>query len=122
MHENIPVQAELPQNILRVDGRPSRMKRNQEQYAAIESKQGMIPWNGQQDNLIDRFDGRALLDFYKEPDGHSRRQHKSEDEIELDEVNYHLIASSMAISLTMVMAQRHRLQACKPTSPLQWLR
>ncbi len=82
------LQAELPQNILRVDGRPSRMKRNQEQYMAIESKQGMIPWNGQQDNLIDRFDGRALLDFYREPDAQSKQQRKSEDEIELDEVNW----------------------------------
>ena len=80
------LQAELPQNILRVDGRTSRMKRNQEQYSAIESKQGMIPWNGQQDNLIDRFDGRALLDFYKEPDAQSNRQRKTEDEVELEEV------------------------------------
>ena len=25
----------------------------------------MLPWNGKDDNLIDRFDGRALLDFYR---------------------------------------------------------
>ena len=81
------MQAELPQNILRVDGRPSRIKRSQEQYTAIESKQGMIPWNGQQDNLIDRFDGRALLDFYREPDAQAKRARKTEDELELDEVS-----------------------------------
>ena len=82
------LQAELPQNILRVDGRSSRIKRNQEQYAAVESKQGMISWNGQQDNLIDRFDGRALLDFYREPDAQSMRQRKTEDELELEEVSF----------------------------------
>ena len=27
----------------------------------------MIPWNGDDDNIIDRFDGRAVLDFYIEP-------------------------------------------------------
>lgn len=26
----------------------------------------MLPWNGKEDNLIDRFDGRALLDFYRQ--------------------------------------------------------
>ena len=46
----------------------------------------MIPWNGQQDNLIDRFDGRALLDFYREPDPQARRPQKTEDELELEEV------------------------------------
>ena len=46
----------------------------------------MIPWNGQQDNLIDRFDGRALLDFYREPDPQARCPQKTEDELELEEV------------------------------------
>ena len=45
----------------------------------------MIPWNNQQDNIIDRFDGRALLDFYREPST-SRRQEKTPEEVELDEV------------------------------------
>lgn len=48
----------------------------------------MIPWNGQQDNLIDRFDGRALLDFYREPEPHARRPQKTEDEMELEEVRH----------------------------------
>jgi splicing factor, arginine/serine-rich 16 len=77
-------QAEQPVNLLRVDGRPCKMRRNQEQYDAVESMQGMLPWNGQQDNLIDRFDGRALLDFLYDPP----RVHppKSDKERQLEEV------------------------------------
>ena len=48
--------------------------------------EGMIPMNGQQDNLIDRFDGRALLDFYREPVSGRQTKTKTEDELELEEV------------------------------------
>ena len=34
----------------------------------------MIPWNGDGENLIDRFDGRALLDMYIDPDPRAKRQ------------------------------------------------
>lgn len=48
--------------------------------------EGMIPMNGQHDNLIDRFDGRALLDFYRDP-VNRQVSAKTEDELELEEVN-----------------------------------
>lgn len=48
--------------------------------------EGMIPMNGQHDNLIDRFDGRALLDFYREPVTR-HNVHKTEDELELEEAS-----------------------------------
>lgn len=48
--------------------------------------EGMIPMNGQHDNLIDRFDGRALLDFYREPVVGQHNKQKTEDELELEEV------------------------------------
>ena len=79
-------QAEQPLNLLRVDGRPSKIIRSDEQYRAIESTEGMLPWNGHVDNLIDRFDGRALLDFYREPPPASLRRPKSDEDLELDEV------------------------------------
>ena len=60
------------------------MFRNSEQHRAIESMDGMLPWNGNHDNMIDRFDGRALLDFYKDP--LPDRQRKTADEQMLDEV------------------------------------
>lgn len=62
------------------------MRVSDEQHHAIESRQGMLPWNGQQDNLIDRFDARALLDFYKEPDARAHSKPKTEAEAELEEV------------------------------------
>ena len=79
------LQCEQPINFIRVDGRSCTIRRSSEHYAAIESQSGMIPWNGKQDNLIDRFDGRALLDFYREP-ARPSSQNKSEDQQELDEV------------------------------------
>ena len=81
----LPLQCEQPINFIRVDGRSCTIRRSNEHYAAIESQSGMIPWNGKQDNLIDRFDGRALLDFYREP-ARQGSQTKSEDQQELDEV------------------------------------
>ena len=72
-------------NLLRVDARPAKLVRNTEQYRAVESMEGLVPWNGNHDNMIDRFDGRALLDFYKDP--LPRRQKKTEDELQLEEVS-----------------------------------
>ena len=78
-------QAETPANLLRVDGRAARLVRSQQCYLAAEAREGLFPWNGAEDNLIDRFDGRALLDFYREPDPRSQRP-KTEDELELEAV------------------------------------
>lgn len=80
------LQAELPVNLLRIDGRSSSVKVHEELYQAVESMEGMIPMNGQHDNLIDRFDGRALLDFYREPVASQLNKRKREDELELEEV------------------------------------
>jgi arginine/serine-rich splicing factor 16 len=84
-------QAENPLHALRLDGRAIKLRRNQEEsaYAAAETLASMIPWNGDTEKMIDRFDGRALLDFYKEPDPRTQHQ-QSEAERELEEVlNYH---------------------------------
>lgn len=83
----VPIlQAETPLNILRVDGRQCKLNKNQEQYLAIEAREGMIPWNGDQENLIDRFDGRALLDMYREPDPRIFNRPKTNEELELEDV------------------------------------
>ncbi|ONK64626.1 uncharacterized protein A4U43_C07F28130 [Asparagus officinalis] len=54
------------------------------------SKDCTIPWNGKQDVLIDRFDGRALLDFIRDSSSRPYRvQEKTEEEEELEEfVNF----------------------------------
>ncbi|XP_042501229.1 CLK4-associating serine/arginine rich protein-like isoform X2 [Macadamia integrifolia] len=79
-----------PQQSLQVAGSRSRTYRDDGLYQATEDQQGLIPWNGKQNILIDRFDGRALLDFIRESDArHSRVQEKTEEEEELEEfVNF----------------------------------
>lgn len=66
-----------------MDARPAKLFRSTEQHRAVESMEGMLPWNGNHDNMIDRFDGRALLDFYRDPVP-SKRQ-RTADEQMLDE-------------------------------------
>ena len=68
-----------------MDGRPCKLLRNANAYAAAEARDGMLPWNGDAENMIDRFDGRALLDFYRDPDAR-RKPQKTDAEEELDEV------------------------------------
>ncbi|KAG2445716.1 hypothetical protein HXX76_000322 [Chlamydomonas incerta] len=53
-------------NYLYVEGRSCKITRNTESHSNLENGVGLITWNG--GSTIDRFDGRALLDFYKEPD------------------------------------------------------
>lgn len=72
-------------NLLRIDGRSCAVSVNEEQYHAVQNMEGMIPMNGQHDNLIDRFDGRALLDFYRDPVNRQAKV-KTDDEMELEEV------------------------------------
>ncbi|KAL0450346.1 UNVERIFIED_CONTAM: hypothetical protein Slati_1591000 [Sesamum latifolium] len=79
-----------PQQSIQAVGTRCRIQRDDALYQATEDQQGLIPWNGKQDILIDRFDGRALLDFIR--DSSSRRfrvPEKTEEEEELEEfVNF----------------------------------
>ncbi|RVX21497.1 hypothetical protein CK203_001788 [Vitis vinifera] len=67
-----------------------------------------IPWNGKQNILIDRFDGRALLDFIRDSDSrHFRAQQKTEEEEELEEfVNFERYRDLI----------KHRRRGCRFTS------
>jgi arginine/serine-rich splicing factor 16 len=82
------LQAEDPLQTLVIAGQSCKVHRNSELHAANENGDGLIPWNGQQDNLIDRFDGRALLDFYRDPPAHRMDPPKGHDEMKLDEVRH----------------------------------
>ncbi|PIA56471.1 hypothetical protein AQUCO_00700657v1 [Aquilegia coerulea] len=79
-----------PQQSLLVVGSRCRTYRDDGLYQATQDQQGMIPWNGKQDILIDRFDGRALLDFIRDSSSRNLRvQSKTEEEEELEEfVNF----------------------------------
>ncbi|KAL3039200.1 hypothetical protein AAZX31_01G173000 [Glycine max] len=77
-----------PQQSIQLVGFRSRTYRDDALYQATQDQQGLIPWNGKQDVLIDRFDGRALLDFIRDS-SHRRVPEKSEEEEELEEfVNF----------------------------------
>ncbi|XP_025013922.1 CLK4-associating serine/arginine rich protein isoform X3 [Ricinus communis] len=80
-----------PQQSIQVISSRCRTYRDDSLYQATQDQQGLIPWNGKQDVLIDRFDGRALLDFIRESTGSRRFRppQKSEEEEELEEfVNF----------------------------------
>lgn len=82
------MQNEHPLHALRLDGRSCAVHASTEQYEAIERQEGLIPWQGGPgggDNLIDRFDGRAMLDMYVPPRPGVQRP-KTDEEVELEEV------------------------------------
>lgn len=86
---NSLTQNEHPLHALRLDGRACKLYHNTEQYEAIERMEGLIPWKGGgggQESLIDRFDGRAMLDMYI-PHRPQPGRPKTEDELELEEVS-----------------------------------
>ncbi|KAH9288421.1 hypothetical protein KI387_032538, partial [Taxus chinensis] len=79
-----------PQQSLQITGTRCRLHHDAALYQAAQDQQGLIPWNGKQNILIDRFDGRALLDFIREHDPKLyRSREKTEEEEELEEfVNF----------------------------------
>ncbi|XP_019195528.1 PREDICTED: CLK4-associating serine/arginine rich protein isoform X3 [Ipomoea nil] len=79
-----------PQQSIQAIGSRCRIHRDDAVYQATEDQQGLIPWNGKQDILIDRFDGRALLDFIRDTSSrHFRAPQRTEEEEELEEfVNF----------------------------------
>ncbi|CAK9166505.1 unnamed protein product [Ilex paraguariensis] len=79
-----------PQQSIQAVGSRCRMYRDDGLYQATEDQQGLIPWNGKQEILIDRFDGRALLDFIRDSNSRPfRTPEKTEEEEELEEfVNF----------------------------------
>lgn len=55
-----------PTQFLRVYGRPYKIHLDPAVALSAESPQSMMPWQGQTDNMIDRFDVRAHLDYIPE--------------------------------------------------------
>ncbi|KAF9584967.1 hypothetical protein BGW38_004450 [Lunasporangiospora selenospora] len=52
-----------PMQLLRVSGTASKLVTNPEMYSFHEDSDNLMPWPGDSSVKIDRFDGRALLDF-----------------------------------------------------------
>eukprot|EP00479_Gromia_sphaerica_P002595 TRINITY_DN13060_c0_g1_i1.p1 TRINITY_DN13060_c0_g1~~TRINITY_DN13060_c0_g1_i1.p1 ORF type:complete len:470 (+),score=104.43 TRINITY_DN13060_c0_g1_i1:141-1412(+) len=51
-----------PMQQLWLQGQPSNIVKNTEHYHLVESEQNMVAWLDKTDNLIDKYDCRALLD------------------------------------------------------------
>ncbi|KAK3911971.1 CLK4-associating serine/arginine rich protein [Frankliniella fusca] len=56
-----------PTQFLQIHGRPCKIHLDPAVAAAGDSPANMMPWQGQVDTLIDRFDVRAHLDFIPQP-------------------------------------------------------
>jgi hypothetical protein len=80
--------------MLQVDGRSCTVHRDTEEYENIEFMRVMVPWNGDETCMIDRFDARSMLDFYREP---KNTIPCTEQEDEIEQV-IHLRARYLTIS------------------------
>lgn len=52
----------------------------------VERGDGLLPWNGDTECMIDRFDARSLLDFYRDPPANAQQRPKTPAEEKLQEV------------------------------------
>eukprot|EP00246_Nothoceros_aenigmaticus_P010780 TRINITY_DN2761_c0_g2_i1.p1 TRINITY_DN2761_c0_g2~~TRINITY_DN2761_c0_g2_i1.p1 ORF type:complete len:537 (-),score=134.05 TRINITY_DN2761_c0_g2_i1:836-2446(-) len=75
-----------PQQSLRIVASRCRLYHDSAFYHSTQDEHGLIPWNGKEDNLIDRFDGRALLDYIWDYNGQHAQREKTEEEEELEEL------------------------------------
>lgn len=99
-------QADHPLHALRVDGRPCSLSRNDSYYYSVEHQEGLVPWDGNPDILIDRFDARALLDAYAlrpTPAGSRQQRHLSSRDKQLEAMlafeSYRDLVRLMALGL-----------------------
>jgi hypothetical protein len=76
---------DVTENMLQVDGRASTIHYDTQEYENAEEMKVLMPWNGESDCLIDRFDARSSLDFYREPKASATKVAGAED-LEVEEV------------------------------------
>ena len=73
----------LTENRLQVDGRSVPIHKNTQEYENTEQHKVLMPWSGDAACLIDRFDARANLDFWREPaPGSAPKLNDEEREVE----------------------------------------
>ena len=81
-----------PAQFLQAYGRPCKIHIDAAIAAAADSPANMMPWQGQKDNMIDRFDGRAHLDIIPEynsaSDNINHSSNKSSEKREQRALNY----------------------------------
>ncbi|CAI5516077.1 unnamed protein product [Closterium sp. Naga37s-1] len=79
-----------PTQLLRVAGTKLRLAHDSAVYQSAQDLSGLIPWNNREDTLIDRYDGRAMLDFIREydPHRHGSRELTEQQEEEEEACNF----------------------------------
>lgn len=93
-----------PQQLIRVIGSSSKLYPDAEQFYYHDNPENLMPWQGNPDIKIDRFDGRSLLDFV--PDTRNQRGYQdiSKDDREMkDELNferYHDLIEAERLNVT----------------------
>ncbi|KAI8996872.1 alternative splicing regulator-domain-containing protein, partial [Pilobolus umbonatus] len=74
-----------PQQLLRVIGSATKLYADAEQFYYHENTDNLMPWQGNPDIKIDRFDGRSLLDYVP---GSSVSEETKEEREMSDELNF----------------------------------
>ncbi|CAG5119808.1 unnamed protein product [Candidula unifasciata] len=91
-----------PTQFLRMYGRPVKIHLDQAVAMAAEGPQSMMPWQGDFNNMIDRFDVRANLDHIPEyvPDRHRVSDSNDEDERHANYERYRTLVENEAAALS----------------------
>ncbi|EDO42465.1 predicted protein [Nematostella vectensis] len=83
--------------LIRIYGHSCKIHIDAQVAAAAESKSVMMPWQGNSDNMIDRFDGRAHLDFIREHSHDEQAGPLMETDPEEQRLNYERYRSLIMI-------------------------
>lgn len=91
-----------PAQFVRAYGRPCKINLEQAIALAAESPQSMMPWQGNSDNMIDRFDVRAHLDILPEEKSYHRhlREDEEEEERKANYERYRILVENESAGLT----------------------
>ncbi|KAI9027110.1 alternative splicing regulator-domain-containing protein [Phycomyces nitens] len=77
-----------PRQLLRVVGSAILLHPDAEQYYHHENTNNLMPWQGDPDIKIDRFDGRSLLEFVPDPKARDAKLQPAEDKEMSDDLNF----------------------------------
>ncbi|KAI9480616.1 MAG: alternative splicing regulator-domain-containing protein [Benjaminiella poitrasii] len=96
-----------PQQLIRVIGSSSKLYPDAEQFYYHENPDNLMPWQGNPDIKIDRFDGRSLLEYMPESNikiiKNGYRDFSKEDREMSDELNferYHDLIEAERLNVT----------------------
>ncbi|EFA02634.1 hypothetical protein TcasGA2_TC008355 [Tribolium castaneum] len=87
-----------PTQFLQIHGRQCKIHLDPSIAAAADSASAMMPWQGQADNLIDRFDVRAHLDFIP-PVKKEEEEELTFEERQINYERYRIIAQNSFLSI-----------------------